>query len=260
MKKFGSIKVATPFSLKLDGKNEPVLTESGKLTTRKGKKSVKIIPEAFDKEPRVLKQPDGKFNTGELAVPAVVSYRNKPVDSVKDGDILFKNKEPSINLITKGRSLEVLSKGTQEKVITAFLKKLDGAPIQVDDKRNIKSEFLGVVKARGIRAGLEHLMEISKEIAKLDDEERRVLSSKLDDKDKRILRDEIDKGTENIDELRGEFERMSSIEKGQKMLGKFKSMKESKIERGRDKLAKLKGMGDDEPFEPFFPDDSFFQN
>ncbi|MFM7855773.1 MAG: hypothetical protein ACKO96_28595, partial [Flammeovirgaceae bacterium] len=61
--------------------------------------------------------------------------------------------------------------------------------------------------------------------------------------DKRILRGELEKGTENIDELRGEFQRLSNIEKGRAKLGKFKAKKEALIEKGREKLADLRGMG-----------------
>lgn len=224
MKKFGSIKVSVPTTLKVDGKSQPVLTDSGKISKRKGKAALEVIPEEYDKKAEVIQQPvDGKWGTAKLGVPEHMAYRNKAVEAVKDGDLTAKKGITSVNLITRGRNVEVLSQGEKNKLVETFMAMLDRAPIQADDKKNIKKEFIDHVMTRGIKEGLMHLREIITEIQRMDKED----------------------------------ERERNIEKGRQKLAKFKSKREAMIEKGREKFADLKGMG--ELSDNGMEDDFFFQ-
>ena len=234
MKKFGSIKVSVPPSLNFEGRNQPTITDSGKISKRKGKPALEVIPEEYDKSAEIIKQPtDGKWGTAKLGIPDHMSYRNKAVEAVKDGDLTLKNKEPSINLVMRGRSLEVLSQGEKNKVVEHFMEMLDRAPIHPDDIKNIKKDFIQSIMKKGIKEGLQNLRDIIKEIIIMDKEE----------------------ATER------------NIKKGQVKLAKFKGKREAMIEKGREKFGDLKGMGSDdfrlvvppnerEPME----DDAFFYN
>jgi hypothetical protein len=268
MKKFGSIKLGVPDTLNFEGRNYPVKTDTGKISKRKGKPSIKLIEDDADTEPEVKRQPvNRKWGTAEVEVPNVVSYRNSAVDTVKEGDLTIRNKEPSIQLITRGERLEVLDKGKQEKVISHFLKMLSDAPLPAVDKANIRGEFVKTIKEKGIREGLKHLLDVIKEIQKMDEDDRKPAPNF--DEERKMIKDTEDilgnmRG--QIDELRRGDKRQSNIEKGREKLSKFTAKKEAMIQKGRDKFADLKGMGSDEfrlvippnEREPF-EDDAFFQ-
>ncbi len=258
MKKFGSIKLGVPDTLNFEGRNYPVKTDSGKISKRKGKPSIKLIEDDADTEPEIKRQPvNRKWGTAEVEVPELVSYRNSAVDTLKDGDLTIRNKEPSIQLITRGERLEVLDKGKQEKVISHFLKMLSDAPLRAEDKANIKAEFIRTVKEKGIREGLKHLLDVAKEIQKMDEEDRKPAPSF--EAERKMIKDTEDilgnmRG--QIEQLRREDKRGSNIEKGREKLSKFRAKKESMIEKGREKLADMRGMGYDAGME----DDAFFGN
>jgi len=191
MKKFGSIKLGVPDTLNFEGRNYPVKTDTGKISKRKGQPAIKVIPDDADTEPEVKRQPiNRKWGTAEVDVPDVVSYRNSAVDTVKEGDLTIRNKEPSIQLITRGERLEVLDKGKQEKVITHFLKMLSDAPLPAVDKANIKGQFINTIKEKGIREGLKHLLDVIKEIQKMDEEDRKPAPNF--DEERRMIKDTED--------------------------------------------------------------------
>jgi len=258
MKKFGSIKLGVPETLNFEGRNYPVKTETGKISKRKGEPAIKMIPDDADSEPEVKRQPrNRKWGTAEEEVPEFLSYRNNAVDTLKDGDLTIRNKEPSIHLITRGERLEVLDKGKQEKVISHFLKMLRDAPIQAVDKANIKAEFLRTVKEKGIREGLKHLLDVAKEIQKMDEEDRRPAPSF--EEEKRMIKETEDilgsmRG--QIDEVRRESKKQSDIQKGREKLATFTAKKEPIIQ-GRGTFADLQGMSDGRiPMD----DDAYFSN
>lgn len=261
MKKFGSIKLGVPETLNFEGRNYPVKTETGKISKRKGEPAIKMIPDDADTEPEVKRQPrNRKWGTAEVEVPEVVSYRNNAVDTLKDGDLTIRNKEPSIQMITRGERLEVLDKGKQEKVVSHFLKMLSDAPIQAVDKANIKAEFLRTIKEKGIREGLKHLLEVAKEIQKMDEEDRKPAPSF--EQERKMIKE-----TEDIlGSMRGqigELRRQSNIEKGRQKLAKYTAKKEPII-KGRGDFADLQGMGladgtvDNERIP--MDDDAYFSN
>jgi len=174
MKKFGSIKLGVPDTLNFEGRNYHVKTDSGKISKRKGKPAITMREEeGLRVEPEVKHQAKNKkWGTPVVEVPKEQVYRNSLVNTLNDGDLTVRNKKPSIELITRGERLEVLDKGTQEKVVAEFLKSLRGAPIMAEDKVNIEAEFIKTVKEKGIRAGLKHLLDVVKEIIIMDEEEK----------------------------------------------------------------------------------------